>query len=55
MTEKYESENNRDETELETGRYATFSDGADGTIVYDRQNDDAWIKSDAAVGITEMV
>jgi hypothetical protein len=54
MTERYESENNRDEAELETERYGSFSDGADGVVVYDRQNDAAWVKSDAAVEIGEM-
>ena len=53
MTEKYDSENDRDEAELETERYGAFSDGADG-VVYDRQNDAAWVKSDAAVEIGGM-
>jgi hypothetical protein len=50
MTEKYDSENDRDEAE----RYGAFSDGADGVVVYDRQNDAAWVKSDAAVEIGGM-
>lgn len=54
MTEKYESENNRDEAELETERYAAYNDGDDGVVVYDQQNDAAWVKSDAAVEIAEM-
>ncbi|WP_168215920.1 DUF7331 family protein [Halorussus ruber] len=54
MTGKYESDNNRDEAEIDAERYAAFSDGSGGTVVYDTQNDAAWLKSDAAVEITEM-
>lgn len=54
MTEEYDTENNRDEAELDTERYGAFSDGGDGVVVYDRRNDAAWVKSDAAVEITEM-
>jgi hypothetical protein len=50
MTEEYDTENNRDEAE----RYGAFSDGGDGVVVYDRRNDAAWVKTDAAVEITEM-
>ena len=54
MTNKYDSENNRDENELETERYAAFSDGAGEVVVYDTTNNDAWLKSDDAVEIREM-
>lgn len=55
MTNRYDTENNRDETELETQRYASFSDGAGEVVVYDTKNNDAWLQSDAAVEIKEMV
>ena len=55
MTNRYESENNRDEDELQTERYAAFSDGAGEVVVYDTRNEQAWLKSDAAVEIAEMV
>ena len=45
-----DSENDRDETK----RYGAFSDGADGVVVYDRQNDAAWVTSGAAVEIGGM-
>lgn len=55
MTTKYESENKRDEVQLETERYAAFSDGADEVVVYDTENHKAWLKCDTAVEIPEMV
>jgi hypothetical protein len=54
MTGKYESENNRDEIEIDAERYAAFNAGSDEIVVYDTQNNAAWLKSDAAVEITEM-
>ncbi|WP_276301474.1 DUF7331 family protein [Halorussus lipolyticus] len=54
MTEKYDSENNRDEEEPETERYGAFSDGAGEVVVYDTTNNAAWLKSDAAVEIEAM-
>ncbi|MFC7080017.1 hypothetical protein [Halorussus caseinilyticus] len=54
MTEKYDNENNRDEDEFETDRYAAVSDGAGEIGVYDTENTAAWLKSDAAVEVGEM-
>lgn len=54
MTEKYDSENTRDEAGIDAERYAAFSDGGGETVVYDTQNETAWLKSDAAVEIPEM-
>ena len=55
MTERYHSENTRDEIEeFETERYAAVGDGAGDTIVYDTENSAAWLKSDAAVDVAEM-
>jgi len=53
MTNKYDSENNRDRTDARTDRYAAYSDAGE-TIVFDTRNADAWLKSDAAVEIEEM-
>jgi hypothetical protein len=50
MTNRYDSENNRDRTE----RYATYSDGAGEVVVYDTRNAEAWVKCDAAVELAEM-
>lgn len=55
MTNRYDSENDRDRTDLETERYAAFSTGADGLVVYDTRNEEAWVKCDAAVELAEMV
>lgn len=55
MTSKYESENKRDEAQLETERYASFSDGAGEVVVYDTENHEAWLKCDTAVEIPAMV
>ena len=55
MTNRYESENNRDRTGLETERYAAFSDGTGEVVVYDTRNEEAWVKCDAAVELSEMV
>jgi hypothetical protein len=52
MTERYDSENGRD---AESERYAAVDDGAGEVVVYDTQNDAAWLKSDAAVAVEEMV
>ncbi|MFC4448388.1 DUF7331 family protein [Halorussus aquaticus] len=54
MTEKYDTDNNRDEDALQTERYAAVSDGAGEMVVYDTENTDAWLKSDAAVEVAEM-
>lgn len=54
MTNRYDSENTRDRTELETERYATYSDGAGEVVVYDTRNAAAWVKCDAAVELAEM-
>ncbi|WP_170977455.1 DUF7331 family protein [Halorussus salinisoli] len=54
MTEKYDSGNDREEAEFETGRYAAVSDGAGEIVVYDTENSAAWLKSDAAVAVAEM-
>ncbi|MCY4729692.1 hypothetical protein KY092_03845 [Natronomonas gomsonensis] len=35
------------------GRYGSLVDD-DGLLVYDRENDDRWIQSDAAVRLEEM-
>jgi hypothetical protein len=35
------------------GRYGSLADG-DELLVYDRENDDSWIQSDAAVRLEEM-
>lgn len=55
MTSKYKSENNRDRGELDAERYGAFSDGAGAVVVYDTENGSAWLKSDAAVEIAELV
>jgi len=54
MTNRYDSENNRDRNELETERYAAFSDGSGEVVVYDTRNEEAWVKCDAAVELAEM-
>lgn len=54
MTNKYDSENNRDRNDPETDRYAAFSRGDGETVVYDTRNNKAWLKSDDAVEIGEM-
>lgn len=54
MTERYDSENPRDDEEFESDRYAAVGDGAGDTIVYDTENSAAWLKSDAAVDVAEM-
>lgn len=54
MTERYESENTRDEAGIDPERYAAFSDETGEVVVYDTQNDAAWVKSDTAVEIPEM-
>jgi hypothetical protein len=54
MTNRYDSDNARDRTERETDRYAAFSDGTGEVVVYDTENDDAWVKCDAAVELAEM-
>lgn len=42
----------RADVELE-GRYAAVSDCTGRTLMYDLENDDAWIRSDAALDPTE--
>lgn len=54
MTGKYDSENNRNADELDSERYAAFTDGAGEVVVYDTTNNAAWLKSDAAVEIEAM-
>lgn len=54
MTGKYDSENNRDEEELDAERYGAFSDGAGEVVIYDTTNNAAWLKSDTAVEIEAM-
>lgn len=54
MTSKYESQNNRDQNQLETDRYAAVSHDDGDVVVYDTTNDDAWLKSDAAVDVASM-
>jgi len=54
MTNKYDSENNRDRTNTETERYAAYRAGEGETVVFDTENPDAWLKSDAAVEVEEM-
>lgn len=49
----YESQNNRDRNELETGRYGVSRDDGE-VVVYDTENPTAWLKSDAAVALAEM-
>jgi len=52
MTERYDSENGR---EPESERYAAVEDGDGEVVVYDTENSAAWLKSDAAVAVAEMV
>ncbi|UPV74372.1 hypothetical protein M0R89_17790 [Halorussus limi] len=54
MTGKYESDDGRDADRV-TDRYAAFNDGAGEVVVYDTKNNAAWMKSDAAVVVEEMV
>lgn len=54
MTNRYDSENNRDRNERRTERYAAFGDGAGGVVVYDTRNEEAWVKCDDAVELAEM-
>ncbi|UPW00409.1 hypothetical protein M0R88_18130 [Halorussus gelatinilyticus] len=54
MTEKYDSANGRDD-DRGTDRYAAFKDGGGEVVVYDTKNNAAWVKSDAAVVVEEMV
>jgi len=54
MSNTYDSENNRDRTNAKTDRYAAYDVGDGETVVFDTQNPEAWLKSDAAVGIGEL-
>lgn len=55
MTSKYDSNNTTRTNDLpEQQRYAAFHDGAGDVVIYDTQEGNAWIQSDAAVEITSI-
>ncbi|USZ68104.1 hypothetical protein NGM10_15405 [Halorussus salilacus] len=54
MTSTYESDDDSDRERPETERYVAFDDELGATVVYDTQNNRAWLKSDDAVELEAM-
>lgn len=54
MASKYDTENNRDVSkELPDDRYEAYTTDGD-VVVYDAQNIEAWIESDAGMSLDSM-